>query len=109
MDVAKKGEEKMSRRTEALVGFLIGAAAGGITALLLAPQKGKTTRRSLRDGGKKLVHDGAAMVTHAAATIDEAAREKGHTVGEAARQQVHAARGAVAEAKDTYRRELEKS
>ena len=99
----------MPRHTDALVGFLIGAAAGGITALLLAPQKGKVTRRSLRYGGEKLLHEGAAMVTHAAATIDEAVREKGHAASAATRQQVHAARGVTAEAMDTYHRELEKS
>lgn len=98
----------MSRSTDTLVGFLVGAAAGGITALLLAPESGKSTRDRLRHGGEKLVNEGKEMVTQAATAFGDAAREKSHAVGEAARQQVSAVRGAVTEAKDTYRRELDK-
>jgi gas vesicle protein len=99
----------MSRGTDTLVGFLIGAAAGGITALLMAPEKGSVTRRRLRAGTDKTVHDGKEMVTHAAATIKGVASEKGHAMSETARNQVNAVRGAVSEAKETYHRELEKS
>jgi gas vesicle protein len=109
MGRTKKGKENMSRGTDTLVGLLIGAAAGGITALLLAPEKGSITRRRLRAGGDKMVHDSKDMASHAATTIGEVAREKSHTVSEAARNQVNAVRGAVAEAKETYHRELEKS
>lgn len=32
-----------------LLGFLVGAAIGGVTAILLAPDKGKNTRASIAD------------------------------------------------------------
>jgi len=99
----------MSRGTDTLMGFVVGAAAGGITALLLAPEKGSVTRRRLRDGGEKMVHDGKEKVADAAATIEGVARENGHSVKEAARHQVNAVRGAVSEAKETYHREMDKS
>jgi gas vesicle protein len=98
----------MSRNTDTLAAFLLGAAVGSITALLLAPEKGEVTRRRLREGTGRVVRRGKEAVTQAATTMEEAAREKGHGVSEAARQQVSAVLGAVSEAKDTYRRELEK-
>jgi gas vesicle protein len=98
----------MSRNTNTLVAFLVGAAVGSVTALLLAPEKGEVTRRRLRDGSSRAIKQGKDAVTRAAASVQETAREKGHEVSEVARQQVSAVRGAVAEAKDAYRRELEK-
>ena len=43
----------MARKRYTALAFLIGAAAGGITALLLAPEKGKITRRRLREGAAR--------------------------------------------------------
>jgi gas vesicle protein len=99
--------KNMLRGTGTLVWFLIGTAAGGITALLIAPAKGSVTRRRLRDGADKTVHDGKEMVANAAATIKGVASEKGHAMGASARNQVNAVRGAVSEAKDAYHRELD--
>jgi len=98
----------MARKKDTLLAFLVGAAVGSIAALLLAPEKGEVTRRRLREGGGKVVDKGREALGRAAATIEEGAREKGHALSEAARQQVGAVRGAVAEAKDTYRREIDK-
>jgi len=38
-----------SKSSDALLGFLLGAAAGAITALLLAPRTGEQTRRRLAE------------------------------------------------------------
>lgn len=99
----------MSRNTNALMAFLLGAAVGGITALLLAPDKGETTRRRLREGGVQGLRRGKDRMAKAATSLEDAARVKGEAVSEAARRRVDAARAAFAEAKDAYRRELDKS
>jgi len=39
--------------TNVLVAFLLGAVAGGVTALLLAPESGVETRRRIGDSLKK--------------------------------------------------------
>lgn len=88
--------------------FLIGAAVGGITALLLAPEKGEVTRRRLREGSEQAVRRGRDAVAHAATVVEETARDKAQAATHAARQQAGAVREAVSEAKDAYRRELEK-
>ena len=99
----------MSRITDASVAFLVGAAVGGITALLLAPEKGEVTRRRLREGSSRGLRQGKERAIQAATTMEESVREKAHSVSEAALQQVSAVRGAVSEAKVAYRRELERS
>ena len=99
----------MSRNMNTLMAFLLGAAVGGITALLLAPEKGEVTRRRMREGGDRIVQRGKEALTHAGTTMEEAAREKGHAASEAAHRQVSAVREAVSEAKDAYRRELKGS
>jgi gas vesicle protein len=38
----------MSRSSDVVLAFLAGAVAGGVVALLLAPEKGSETRRKLR-------------------------------------------------------------
>ena len=40
----------MNRHNDLLFAFLIGAVAGGVTALLLAPEKGSEMRRKIRKG-----------------------------------------------------------
>ncbi len=98
----------MARKRYTALAFLIGAAAGGITALLLAPEKGKITRRRLREGGGKIVDKGKDALGRTAKAIGEGAQEQGHALSAAAGQQMGAVRGAVAEAKDAYRREIDK-
>jgi gas vesicle protein len=98
----------MALKKDTLMAFLVGAAIGSVAALLLAPEKGEVTRRRLREGGGKMVDKGKDALGRAATAIEAGAREKGHAIGEVARQQVGAVRGAVAEAKDTYRREVDK-
>jgi gas vesicle protein len=99
----------MARKTETLLAFLVGAAVGGVAALLLAPDKGEATRRRLREGGGRLIDRGKEAMGKAAASVEEAAREKGQAMGDAARQQASALGSSVSAAKDAYRRELDKS
>lgn len=73
-------------RNRAPVAFMIGAIAGGVAALLLAPQTGRQLRTRIRNG---------------AGELKETAREKTQSV-------TGAVKGAVAEAKHTYRDEVEK-
>ncbi|MDO9693895.1 MAG: YtxH domain-containing protein [Candidatus Latescibacteria bacterium] len=98
----------MSRSTNTLMAFVLGAAMGGIAALLLAPDKGEVTRRRLREGGSRGLRRGRDAVSHAATSLEEDAREKGQAVSDAVHQRVNAARGAVSEAKEAYRREMDK-
>jgi gas vesicle protein len=73
-------------RNTASVAFVIGALAGGVAALLLAPESGKDLRRRLRNG---------------AGELKDRAREKSESV-------TGAVKGAIAEAKHTYKDEIEK-
>jgi gas vesicle protein len=98
----------MARKTDTLLAFVLGAAVGGIAALLLAPDKGEVTRQRLREGGGRLVDRGKDAVSKAAAAVEDAAKEKGQSATEAARQQMSALGSAAAAAKDAYRRELDK-
>ena len=72
--------------------FVIGAAVGEITALLLAPEKGEVTRRRLREGSQRAVRRSRDAVAHAATVVEETAREKAQTVTHTARQQAGAVR-----------------
>ncbi len=98
----------MSNNSKTVLAFVLGAAMGGITAILLAPDKGDVTRQRLRDGGARIIHRGRDAVSNAASTVEESARERGHAVGEAVRRQAGAMQEAAQEAKDTYRREMAK-
>ncbi|RPH64911.1 MAG: YtxH domain-containing protein [Acidobacteria bacterium] len=73
----------------AMAAFLIGALAGGITALLFAPQTGAQMRGRLKRGAHDLRDRGKHL-----------AHEVGETAG--------AMKGAAAEAKGAYRDEFAK-
>ncbi len=47
----------MNSTTKALLGFLAGAAAGVITGILIAPDKGSVTREKLQNKAKDISHD----------------------------------------------------
>ena len=85
--------ENNPRRGSAAVAFLLGAMAGGVAALLLAPQSGAETRsrlkrgaRDLRDKGVDLAHRGEER----AATVTNVIKD------------------AVSDAKQSYRSEIDK-
>ena len=77
----------------ATVAFVIGALAGGVAALLLAPQSGDQLRKRLKTGAQDL---------------KERARHKTDSVREKAETVTGAMKGAVTEARHTYRDELDK-
>jgi gas vesicle protein len=89
MENNNNGSNGSSARGSVAVAFLIGAVAGGVAALLFAPQTGAQTRGrikrgalDLRDRGGQLAHD---MQDHAGNL-----------------------KGAVSEARNTYRDEMDK-
>jgi gas vesicle protein len=74
-----------------LVGFLVGAVAGGVTALLMAPQSGEETRTMIRDKSIEL-RDKASV------TAEEAMRRAQSAADDArawAAQATESARGMV--------------
>jgi gas vesicle protein len=77
----------MNRETSnVLLGFLVGAVAGGVAALLFAPSTGKETRQKIVDGlgraGDKL-HDEYEHAKDYARTHKEAIKEGLHEGKEA--------------------------
>ena len=85
-------------------------------ALLLAPEKGEVTRGKIRKGandlygrGRDLVDRGQKELTEKVSHAGDRAREKMQDVTEGARHQFDAVKGAVAEGKEAYRREMDKS
>ena len=115
-----------SDRDSSTMSFLLGAAVGGIAALLLAPRSGEETRRRLREEAETLQDRGAAAVKAATEEARTLASETTETVKEhaeavedqlkstvddatgTARGQVDAVREATTEAKRAYRKEMER-
>ena len=105
----------MSKTSDTLLAFLVGAVAGGIAGILFAPDKGSETRRKLRKGagelytkGEKILEETGHALGEKAHEISDAARGKAGELGGAARHQVDAVKAALAEGRDAYRRELHK-
>lgn len=73
--------------------FVVGAVAGGVTALLMAPQSGEQLRRRIKSRAGELNKARAKLNER----LDKATREKTSTVA-----------GAITEAKGTYKDELER-
>lgn len=94
----------MSSASDNMLAFLMGAAVGGITALLLAPDKGEVTREKIRKGIGDLQSRGEGYYDDAAKALRDAADE----LSGAAKHQVDAVKEAFAEGKDAYRKELKK-
>jgi gas vesicle protein len=81
--------ESNHRRGSTAVAFLLGALAGGITALLFAPQTGSQMRGRLKQGANDMRRRGEHLA---------------HEVGERAQT----VKGAATEARTAYRDELSK-
>lgn len=96
----------MSRSSDITLAFLVGAAAGGVVALLLAPQAGSETRRQLRTGIDDLSQKGSEYL-HAAerglSDLSEATRSRVQRVADAGRRQADALKDAANAARDAYR------
>lgn len=93
--------------------FLLGVVAGGVTALLLAPDRGTETRRKLREGARDLYQRGGERVHEAKESLGErahdlagAAKSRVDHLTQTAKSQAGAVREAVAEGKEAYRREV---
>lgn len=93
----------MSNTNELAAAFALGAVAGGLAALLFAPEKGEVTRKQLKSGAIRLVKRSEAL----AGEIREAAAEAARAAASTARKQAEAVKGAVAEGTKTYREQLE--
>ncbi|HPF34856.1 MAG TPA: YtxH domain-containing protein [Candidatus Krumholzibacteria bacterium] len=83
--------------------FLLGAAAGGLAAVLLAPDRGSRTRRRLREGAEHVLQQGTEKYEE----TRDAAREKAEDVADAVTHRKDAVKAAVREGKQAYREELE--
>jgi len=86
-----------------LVGFLVGAVAGGVTALLMAPQSGAETRTMIRDKSIEL-RDKASVtaeeaMNRAQAAADDARAWAMHAAGKSTDVEVAAAPAAAPAAK----------
>lgn len=93
--------------------FLMGVAAGGLTALLLAPRSGEETRRRLKKSADEIYEHGEEKVKNVSSQILDRASEMGDTVKEhvdeatnAARSRVRVAKEVADEAKHTYQKEM---
>lgn len=92
----------MSDRNPTLA-FLLGAAVGGLTAVLLAPDRGEDTRRRLREGARHVIDQGSEKYDE----TRETAREKAEDVADAVTQRKDAVKAAVRKGKEAYKDELE--
>ena len=85
--------ENNHRRGSVAIAFLIGAVAGGVTALLFAPQTGSQMRGRLKRGARDLHRKGEHLA---------------HEAQDTAEVFTGAMKGAASEARNTYRDEREK-
>ena len=92
----------MSNAQEWTVAFVLGAVVGGLTALVLAPEKGNVIRKQLKDGVTELAKRGEAL----AGELRDAAAEAMDAASHSQRKQVEAVRVAVAEASNVSHKEV---
>ena len=95
----------MSSSSDTLLAFLVGATMGGIAALLLAPDKGKVTRKKINKSIAELQKRGENVYGDAEKAIDK----KTDDIKKLAKGQVGAVKEAIAEGKDAYLKELKKN
>ena len=95
----------MTRTQELAVVFAFGAVAGGVAALLLAPEKGEVTRKRLKEGARGLIKRGGTL----AGEIRGATAGVLQTATGTVRRQAEAIKGAVADGTKAYREELSRS
>jgi gas vesicle protein len=96
----------MNRETSnVLLGFLVGAVAGGVAALLFAPSPGKETRQKIADG----LGQGCDKLYKEYEHAKEYARDKKETVKEYAKTQKEALKEGLHEGTEAYKRAAGKS
>lgn len=90
--------------TNTVLAFLLGAVAGGVTALLLAPAAGPETRRRISDGAKRLWEDASRFADQASSSVHESldsVKDFATTQKSAIKEAV---KEAVAEGKSAYQK-----
>jgi len=94
--------------------FLLGAAVGGLTAVLLAPDRGEDTRRRLREGARHVIDQGTEKYEETRETarekaedVADAVSQRKEAVSEAVSQRKDAVKAAVRKGKNAYKDELE--
>ena len=55
----------MSKESNIISGFVLGALVGGVSALLLAPYSGKRARKKIKSKTKKMVRDAKVSISDA--------------------------------------------
>ena len=95
----------MSRDGDTALAFLLGAAVGGIAALLIAPASGRETRARLTEKSEELYGKGRETAENLKGTAEERVRD----VGDKARVRVDAVKEAVSEGRDAYQKELRRN
>lgn len=66
----------MSQTDRLLIGFLTGAAIGGVVALLYAPDKGEVTRAKIREQAKTYGNEVNQRLAKAKKDLSETAKQK---------------------------------
>ncbi|HPI79298.1 MAG: YtxH domain-containing protein [Cyclobacteriaceae bacterium] len=66
----------MNTKTKVLGGFLIGAALGAATGLMLAPRSGKKTRKKLKAGSQRLANELIEKANESLDSMKEAYNKK---------------------------------
>lgn len=93
---------KSSGNGKAVLAFTVGAVAGGLVGLLMAPGKGSDVRHQLREEAEDLIHETKERVTQTKGRVVD----KASTVVEAVRERKGALREATHAAKEAYRAEM---
>lgn len=100
----------MNRQNDALMIFGLGALAGAVAALLLAPQSGQETRQAIRRGADGVVNRGSEAIHGVGRRVHDAkerVEEKVGSVRDAIRKPAENAKAAAQAAKTAYNREME--
>ncbi len=83
----------MSDSRDTILAFVLGAIAGGMTALLMAPESGRETRRRLRDGAQDMYSRGNEYANEKSREVRETVGEYSQQAREKAKEAVGTARG----------------
>ena len=86
-----------------LAGFVVGALAGGVAALLLAPQSGEDTREALLDRGIEIKARAGEIGTQARDTADQLRTQ----IAEAVQEGIEAANKTKTELMSRFESEAE--
>ena len=92
----------IEKRQTSLAAFLWGAAAGALTALLLAPKSGEETQQDIREGVRRLRDEAETKLTTIRGDIERHYENTREEVGE----RFEAARGELAARKERAERAM---